>query len=101
MKTNIIVVNNTFAAPIALAEFYAGRTEEDESIIELCDVYRSIDGSIFAYCDITNEVVKDYSAVMGISNNQQQKRGRHSCSHNKQAQRTARWMKQFSDDLPF
>lgn len=104
MKTNIEVVNHTYCAPIGIASFYTGSFEDGESIVEICDVYRKLNGTEFAYCNITKEVVVDYTGVIYYKNSVRgHKRGRHANSNNKKAVRHAELVKGFEalDDLPF
>lgn len=104
MKTNIELVNNTYACVVGVAYFFAGRTEDGDPIIEDCDVYRSIDGVEFGYCHILNQVIEDYGDVATITpayyHHNLPKRGKHSRSNNKRAIRRAK-EKKMIDDLPF
>lgn len=107
MKTNIQLVNGTYAATIGEVAFYAGRDEEGETVIGYCDLYRAIDGTVFAYSKVTNEVVTDYDVIVRYNSQWAHwcgnKRGRHSRSNNKNEWRKARNKKILEglDDLPF
>ena len=94
MKTNIEFVNNTYATLIGFADFYAGCMEDGDPIIETCDVYRAIDGTVFGYCFVLKEVVEKYGTVHYVDSSywhyNLKKRGRHSRSNNKKAQRNIR-----------
>ena len=102
MKTNIELVNNAYATPIGVAEFCAGITEEGEYLVELCDIYRALDGSQFGYCHILKQVIEDHGPVYPLSAITFGKRGRHSYSNNKKryAMKVAE-MRYCANPLPF
>lgn len=107
MKTNIEFLNDSFCTAVGIAYFCAGRDLDNDPIVEVCEVYKAVDGEIFAYCSVLKEVVQEYGDVIFYDSpyfhNCGRKRGRHSNSHNKKTVRHAQIIKSFEtlNDLPF
>lgn len=103
MKTNLEFVAGRWAVNVGIADHYVGRAEDDDSIFDTCDAYRTLDGSIFVYSRYSKSIIKEHAPILffdGSFHNRGKKRGKHSRSRNKEAQR---WAKELAaiNNLPF
>ena len=100
MKTNIITIRTTegtvYGSNVG-GYIYIGRWTRE---VETCGAYNILGIGIVGITD-DGEIVRDGSIDFYHPRSYFAKRGRHSHSNNKRAQRYARLKKQFGDDLPF
>lgn len=112
MKTNIINIHGMYVVRTGKTLVYENNNavpefDEDGNFCipdeytfsdEIVDIFTGIH---YGFDGIIHLIGKPVDSYVSVVDKQRVKRGRHSRSNNKQAQRHARSMKQLNDDLPF